>query len=401
MKLYYHAVTQDGKTIRGFIEAKDIKDAAHYLRKHQLIPVKITLPPRTGIGQFIPFLKKSSTKDVIFFTRQLASMLTSGLTLMQALVILRNQIKSVGMADTIQSIVADVENGKTLSSAIEKFPTVFSPIYIALIQTGESSGLLDKVLLRLADTLEKQEKLRATIKGALLYPVIVIVMMILVTAVMMIFVIPQLSTLYENLHVQLPIQTVIVVGLSKFTIQFWPLVIGIVVVGSYGFRKWYQKDSGRHIVDKYLLKIPVLGRLLGQTMMAEFTRTFGLLVGSGSLVVDSLMKSANVVSNIFYQEAIMVVARRVEKGVAISDALEASSFFPPFIVQMVKIGEQTGKLDESLIRTSEYYEREVDQTVKTLTTLMEPLIMVMLAFGVGFLIFAVITPIYGLLSSIQ
>jgi len=243
--------------------------------------------------------------------------------------------------------------------------------------------------------------LRATIKGALLYPVIVIIMMILVTAVMMIFVIPQLSTLYENLHVQLPIQTVIVVGLSKFTIQFWPLVIGIVVVVSYAFRKWYQKDSGRHIVDKYMLKIPVLGRLLGQTMMAEFTRTFGLLVGSGSLVVDSLMKSANVVSNIFYQEAIMVVARRVEKGVAISDALEASSFFPPFIVQMVKIGEQTGKLDESLIRTSEYYEREVDQTVKTLTTLMEPLIMVMLAFGVGFLIFAVITPIYGLLSSIQ
>jgi len=243
--------------------------------------------------------------------------------------------------------------------------------------------------------------LRATIKGALLYPVIVIIMMILVTAVMMIFVIPQLSTLYENLHVQLPIQTVIVVALSKFTIQFWPLVLGILVVGSYGFRKWYQKDSGRHIVDKYLLKIPVLGRLLGQTMMAEFTRTFGLLVGSGSLVVDSLMKSASVVGNIFYQEAIMVVARRVEKGVAISDALEASSFFPPFIVQMVKIGEQTGKLDESLIRTSEYYEREVDQTVKTLTTLMEPLIMVMLAFGVGFLIFAVITPIYGLLSSIQ
>lgn len=401
MRLYYRAVTQDGKKLDGFIDARNVKEAAQYLKKHQLTPIQITEPAVSGLAKLLPFLRHSSTKELIFFTRQMASMLTSGLTLMQSLVILKDQIKSQSMAVTVQSVVADVENGKSLSSAIEKYPEVFSPIYIALIRTGESSGLLDKVLLRLADTLEKQEKLRQTVRSALLYPVIVIVMMIVVTGIMMIFVIPQLNSLYQSLNVELPIQTLIVVSISNFVSQFWPVVIILLLVGVYLFRKWYQQDSGRRIVDKYLLKIPVFGQLLAQTMMTEFTRTFSLLIGSGSLVVDSLMKSSDVVNNIHYKDAILLVAKRVEKGVAVSDAMQASPFFPSYVIQMARIGEQTGKLDEALLKASEYYEREVDQTVKTLTTLMEPIIMVLLAIGVGFLIFAVITPIYSLLSSIQ
>lgn len=401
MKLYYRAVTQNGKQLEGVIEARDVEEAARYLRKHQLIPIRIIPPDSIGLNRFLHYFRRSSSKDLIFFTRQLASMLTSGLTLMQALVILRDQMRETGMGDMVNSIVIDVENGKTLSAAIDKYPAMFSPIFVALIKTGESSGLLDKVLLRLADNLEKQQKLKQTIRGALLYPVIVIVMMVVVVAIMLIFVIPQLNVLYGNLNSELPLQTQIVVSFSELVTRFWVFGIGLLLGTIYLFRKWYQQENGRRIVDQLLLKLPLFGRLMSQTMIAEFTRTFGLLISSGSLVVDSLLKSADVVGNIHYKDAIKMVANRVEKGITVSDAMAASPYFPPYMVQMVKIGEQTGKLDESLLKASEYYEREVEQTVKTLTVLMEPIIMVILAAGVGFLIFAVITPIYNLLSEIQ
>ena len=257
MKLYYRAVTQNGKPLQGFIESKDAREAATYLQKHQLIPIKIVAAGQIGMGRYMRFIKRVSSKDLIFFTRQLASMLTSGLTLMQSLTIMRDQMKASAMNDAVQSIVADVENGKTLSNGIEKYPQVFSPIYIALIRTGEASGLLDKILSRLADNLEKEENLRQTVQGALLYPLIVIIMMVIVTVIMLIFVIPQLNVLYSNLSIELPFQTKVVVVISDVINRFWPIVLVVVVVGLYSFRRWYQKDSGRRIVDHYLIKPPI------------------------------------------------------------------------------------------------------------------------------------------------
>lgn len=399
MKLYYRAVSQDGKTVRGMVDAKDPKEAAFYLRKHQLIPIKILESDQSSIARYLPFLHRTTFGDLIFFTRQLSSMLSSGLTLMQALQVMKNQSQNQTMNELVTSIIADVENGSSLSGALEKNPKLFSPIYIALIRTGESSGLLDKVLARLAENLEKEQKLKQTIKGALMYPIIVIVMMIAVITIMMIFVIPQLSSLYGNLNISLPFTTLIVVALSEFTVAYWPLLLVGSVGGIYGFRKWYKTESGRSFVDGNCIKIPIFGQLILQATTAEFTRTFGLLIGSGSLIVDSLIRTSDIVGNVHFRSAIKLVAQRVEKGISVGDALEASPIFPPMVVEMVKIGEQTGKLDESLLRVSEYYEREVEQSVKTLTTLMEPIIMVFLALGVGFLIFAVITPIYNLMSA--
>ena len=401
MKLYYRAVTQDGKTIRGLVEAKDERDAAFYLRQHNLVPIKIMQSDQSSLTKFLQLFQKPSGRELVFFTRQLSSMLASGLTLMQALEILKNQIKGVAMSEVVRGMIADIENGKKFSEAIEKYPNIFSPIYIALIRTAETSGLLDKVLLRLAETLEKRQELESTIRGALMYPAIVIIMMIVVMTVMMIFVIPQLTVLYDNLNVDLPLPTQIVIGISSFTTNFWYVVLLLVGFGIYSARKWYASEAGRRVVDTYLLRVPVFGKLLVQTMMAEFTRTLGLLISSGSLVVDSLLQSSDIVGNVLYKDALSLVAKRVEKGISVGDAMEASPLFPPIVVEMVKIGEQTGKLDESLIKASEYFEREVEQTVKTLTTLMEPIIMIILAFGVGFLIIAVITPIYNLMSSIQ
>lgn len=401
MRLYYRAVTQDGKTIRGLIEARDIKDAANYLRKHQLIPVKIMPEASKGLAKYLPYLKRTNGNDLVFFTRQLSSMITSGLTLIQALNILKNQLQNPSMSAVVESIITDVEDGKTLSSSLAKHPSTFSPIYIALIKTAETSGLLDKILARLADNLEKKQKLQRTIKGALMYPAIIVIMMIVVTSVMMIFVVPQLTSMYTNLDIELPIMTQIVIGISEFMSNYWLLTLAVIGGAVYYLRNWYKKPEGRKVIDGYMLRIPVLGNLLKQSIMADFTRTFSLLISSGSLVVESLTKSADVINNVHYKEAIALVAKRVEKGIDIGDAMGASPLFPPMVVEMTKIGGETGKLDESLLKASEYFEREVEESVKVMTTLIEPIIMVILALGVGFLIIAIITPIYNLISSIS
>lgn len=400
MKLYYRAVSPDGKSMKGIIEAKDAREAAYYLRQHKFTPIKIIPASHTGIRHFFPFLNKSSFTDRIFFTRQIASMLTSGLTLMQALQIVKDQSPNPIMSEITQTVISDVQNGKTFSQALEKHQKEFSPIYISLIRTAESSGLLDSVLTRLADNMEKQQKLQKTIKSALLYPAVVVFMMVVVMIVMMTFVVPQLTSLYSNLSLSLPLPTRIVIGISEIFAGYWYVGLICIAIGAYYFRQWYKGEFGRRVVDGYLLKMPVFGKLISQTMMAEITRTLGLLIGAGSLVIESLTRSSGVVNNVLYKDAIILVAKRVEKGITMGDAMEASPLFPPVVVEMVKIGEQTGKLDESLLKASEYFEREVEETVKNLTTLIEPIIMVILALGVGFLVFAVITPIYNLISSL-
>jgi type IV pilus assembly protein PilC len=288
-----------------------------------------------------------------------------------------------------------------LASAIAKYPKVFSPIYVSIIKAGESAGLLDKVLLRLADNLEKQQKLKSTIKSALMYPVIVIALMIAVVAIMMIFVIPQLTSLYGNLGVTLPLTTRIVIGMSNFTSTFWPIILVVSFVVGVFYRRWSKTPDGRFILDNIALRLPIFGKLIRETILAEFSRTLGLLIGTGSLVVDSLLETAETTGNVHYKTAIIDISHKVEKGVSIGDAMSFHSLFPPLLVQLVKVGEETGKIDETMVKASEYFEREVDQTVKTLTTAMEPFIMIVLGVGVAFLILAVITPIYSLISNIQ
>jgi len=401
MRLRYKAATKEGKTEQGLIDASDINAAAQYLRSKELMPIHIVAEQQSPLSRILPMFSKVKSSDLVIFTRQLSSMLASGLTLMRALAILKEQVQSAAMQEVVSSIINDVEEGKPFSSAISKFPTVFSSIYISLIKAGEASGLLDKVLSRLADNLEKSAKLKGTIKSALMYPIIVIVLMVVVMFVMMIFVIPQLTVLYKNLNVPLPLPTQIIIGLSNFIQTFWSIILILLVIGIVLFRRWHKTTEGQLIVDSLILKLPVFGRLIEQTILAEFSRTFGLLVGTGTLVVDALLEVADTAGNIHYRNAIKDVSKQVEKGVTIGDAMSVYPLFPPILIQLVKIGEQTGKVDESLTKASEYFERDVDQTVKTLTTAMEPFIMIVLGIGVAFLIISVITPIYSLISSIQ
>ena len=253
----------------------------------------------------------------------------------------------------------------------------------------------------MADNLEKQAKLRNTIRSALTYPTIVVILMFVVVFIMMTVVIPQLSGLYENLNVELPLPTKIIMKLSDFMTVSWPLIIVIVGLAVFLFRRWHKTDAGKLVIDNLILKAPIFGNLSKKVILTEFSRTFSLLVGSGTLVVDSLMQTADTLGNIHYKNAIIVIAKKVENGVSVGDALSSYSLFPPLLTQLVKIGEETGKLDETLLKASEYFESETDQSVKMLTTSLEPIIMVTLGAGVAFLLVSVITPIYSLISSIK
>lgn len=320
---------------------------------------------------------------------------------MQSLLILKEQMPKESMKQVINGVISEIEEGKSFAAAIAKYPDVFSPIYVSLIRAAETSGFLDKILLRLADNLEKGQKLQSTLRSALMYPAIILLLMVSVMFIMMLFVIPQLSELYKNLNVPLPVVTQIVVGISDFTVSYWWLVISGIVLLIYAYRKWKKTESGGLFMDSFTLKVPVLGNLTRKTILAEFTRTLGLLIGSGTLVVQSLAETADVAGNRIYRDAILEISHRVEKGISVGDAMSVYTLFPPILVQMVKIGEQTGKLDESLLKVSEYFEREVDGIVKTLTTALEPFIMIILGLGVAFLVISVITPIYNLTTSIH
>lgn len=401
MKLHYKATSPDGKIVQGIMEANDANEAAKFLRDKNLFPIQINSQESDILKRLLPFTNKVSTSDIILFTRQLSSMLSSGLTLLRALQIFKEQTQNEALVELVSEIITDIEEGKTFSYAIGKHPETFSPIYVSLIKAGESSGLLDKVLLRLANNLEKAHKLQGTVKSALMYPAIVVALMVFVVFIMMIFVIPQLSVLYTSLNVPLPLPTQIVVGLSGFVGTFWPLIIILIGLGIFFYRRWSKTEDGRIIMDNLILKLPVFGPLLRETILAEFTRTFGLLIGTGTLVVESLEESADTAGNVHYKNAIKDVAKQVEKGVTIGDAMNSYSLFPPMLVQLVKIGEQTGKMDETLTKASEYFEEQVNEKVKTLTTALEPFIMIVLGVGVAFLIVSVITPIYSLISSLQ
>ncbi|OGH06263.1 MAG: hypothetical protein A2W22_02635, partial [Candidatus Levybacteria bacterium RBG_16_35_11] len=323
MKLHYKAATKEGKIIRGILDAKDVNEAALYLRSKDYLPIQIKKQEADLKLLNIIGFRKIKTNEIVVFTRQMSSMLSSGLTLIRCLQLFRDQAQNPRMAEVIGGVISDVEEGKNLSLAISKYPDVFSPIYVSLIKAGESSGLLDKVLQRLADNLEKQAKLRSTIKGAMMYPIIIVSLMIVVVFVMMIFVIPQLTGLYTNLNIPLPVPTQIVIGISSFVQLFWPIIIGGFFLFFILYKKWSKTEKGKSVIDALILKMPIFGKLTKETILTEFSRTFGLLVGTGTLIVEALLQTSDTTGNIYYRTAIRGVARQVEKGIPLGEAMVA------------------------------------------------------------------------------
>lgn len=397
-KFNYRAKDKEGKILTGLVEARDEKQALALLHERDLTVISLSsYKEKVGLKSAAKIFQKASFSDVVNFTRQLSTMVTAGLSLTDALSLLEIQL-SPAMGKIIGEVLRKVEGGKSLADALAPYPKVFSKVYVALIRAGESAGVLDEVLGRVADNLEKARGFKSKVKGALIYPAIIMVAMVAVAAVMMIFVLPKMMTLYEEFEAELPVATKILMSLSKFSVSFWWLGLLFIFGLIYGVSAWRKTKIGRRQYSQLLFKIPIFGELNKKLILTEFTRTLGLLVSAGISIIEALNIVAETTGNEVYKEEIGLAAKKVEKGFPLAVSLAESENFPPIVTQMISVGEETGKVDEVLTKLSSYFEIEAEQAIKALTTAIEPLIIVILGIGVGFLVIAIIMPIYNLTS---
>ena len=400
MPLYsYNARDDLGKSVSGRVEANTEREAANLIRERSLFLVRLSEIKQGQIVISLGWFRRVRFGDIVNMTRQMSTMITAGLQVPEAINLLKRQSVNPAVIELLNGIYRDLQGGGNLANALKKYPKQFSTTYIALVHAGESSGKLDKVLARLAENLEKDLEFHNKVRGALVYPAIIVTTMMVVFAILMIVVVPKLGELYVDFGQDLPLATRILQGMSDFSVHFWWLVLILFIGGSYTFAKWKQGPVGKRVWDGLLLRLPLFGRLQQEMILVEFTRTLGLLVGAGVHILDALNILIEAVDNIYFKDALKDITKKVEKGLPLGQLFAQYQIFPAILVQMVKEGEETGKMDESLIKLSTYFESETDHVVKGLTTAIEPIIMVILGLGVGFIVFAIITPIYQLTSS--
>lgn len=398
LEFTYIARDPVGNKEKGTIEASDTNHAAKILQEKGYIIISLQLKTDSFVGLIKRrFFSQITLKHLVNFTRQFSTMINAGLGITDALNILKAQSDNPNFATIIGEILHDVETGSSLSDALKKY-SIFDEVYVSLVKAGETAGVLDKILNRLADNMEKKKEFVGKVKGAMIYPIIIITGMIILSIIMLIFVFPRLLALYEEFQAQLPLPTLIVMAISKFATKFWWLVFTLLFAGAYFLRTVIRTPSGGFWFDGILFKIPIIGSLRKTMILTEFARTLGLLVGAGVLIVEALNVLINSLSSPIFREATKEATRKVEKGSSLAVSLAKAGVFPPLLPQMVSVGEESGKLEEVLLKVSSYFEQESDVAVRTLTTAVEPIIMVILGLGVGFLIVSVVMPIYNLTS---
>lgn len=396
-RFIYKAKDKSAKTVTGEVEASTETAAARLVSKRELTVISIR-PKISPWGFLGDFKKKVPLSEVTSLTRQLATMVNAGLPITDALLIIKTQSKGE-MQKVITQILAEVDGGASLSLAFSKHPKVFSPSYIALLKSGEAGGVMDQVLSRLADNLEKDQEFKGKVKGALIYPIIIVIGMFVVGFIMMVFVIPKLITLYQEFDAKLPLPTRILIAFSGFLTKFWPVLLVLTVGGIYGFFLYAKTKKGRRKIDELVLKIPVVGPLQKQILLTELTRTLALMVGSGVSILEGLSITAGVIHNRVISEAVEDAAEQVEKGFPVAFAFARHpEAFPYILSQMIAVGEETGKTEEVLSKLGRIFEIESGEKVKGLTAAIEPILMVFLGLGVAFLVISIIMPIYNLTS---
>ncbi len=398
----YKGRDKEGKEVDGVVEAPNNESAAKLLRSREVFVVSIReTHSKSGFGDLMARFKKVGFGDVVNFTRQLSTMVVAGLSLPDSLTILRAQTTNPAFVQLIADVEVQIVGGGNLGDALAKYPAVFSPIYIALVRAGESSGTLDKVLARLADTLESQAEFQSKVKGAMVYPIIIMVGMIAVVMVMMTVVIPKLTDLYKDFGIELPTATKVLISMSTFFVHFWWLMIAGIVGLVVGFGRWRKTPIGELMVDSLILRLPLFGELTKKVLLVEFTRTLAMLISAGIHILQGLQTLRDSLGNVLFRNAIDEIGKKVEKGFPLGDTFAQYDVFPPIVSQMMKVGEETGKLDDTLVKLSRYFESESEHLVRGLTTAIEPIIMVVLGVGVGFIVISVITPIYNLTSQFK
>ncbi len=340
-------------------------------------------------------------KELSVFSRQFATMVNSGLPILRALSILADQTESKELQKTLVAVRTDIEQGSSLSGAMAKHPKAFNDLYVAMIKSGETGGVLDNVLLRLADQIEKDVHLRQKVKSAMTYPVVVVIMVTGILAAMLLFIVPQFKTIYEQLGSQLPLPTRILLAVSNGLRTFW-WAFGLMTIGAiFGFKRYKKTEAGRAMIDAFKLKVPVFGNLFHKTALARFSSTLGMLLRSGVPILQALDIVADTVNNRTISKAVSDVQGSVREGESIAKPLSKHAVFPPMVVQMLAVGEETGAVDTMLDKVSDFYNNEVEATVDALTSLIEPLLIALIGGAVGAAVVALYMPMFNIINIIK
>jgi len=397
----YVAKDWTGKTIKGVLDMGSKEEVLTSVREAGLIPLSIDKEVQSAIDKFKKkTVSKVGLKQISGFTRQLSTMLTAGLPLTDALTLTKNQTDTNSeLYEVVDYTLNMVKGGRSLADGLKKYQKIFGEAFIASVEAGESGGVLEEVMSKLADNLEKENEFKGKVKGAMIYPVIVVSAMGIVFIVMMVFVIPKLLGMYADFGAKMPAITQFMMDASSVMQKIWPVFPAMVAFGIGAWKAADKDDNLKLKKDTMLIKLPVFGEMTKKTIMANTTRTLAMLLGAGISIVDGLRIASQVADNQVFRNSYMKIAEDVQKGFSIASSFEESGVFPPLVNQMVTTGEATGKLGEVLQRVSTYFASEAEQSVKTLTTAIEPLIMIVLGIGVAFLVVAVVMPIYTLTSS--
>ena len=388
-----------GQILKGTMDVPSRDEVIAFIRKNRMILVSVREAP-TQLSFKLPG-GGVKTRDVVIFTRQFSTMINAGLPLVQSLSILAQQTENKTLKDITKAVVYDVEAGNTLADALAKHPKAFSGLYVNMVAAGEAGGILDTILMRLATFLEKNDALVRKVKGAMVYPAVIITVAIIAVAVLLVFVIPTFSSMFASVNMELPLPTRIVIGASDvLTRVWWAIVLGAILL-VLGFRSYYNTPDGRKNIDGLLLRAPVLGDLLRKSAVSRFTRTLGTLISSGVSILDGLEITAKTAGNRVVHDAVMQSRQSIAGGETIAGPLQASGVFPPMVISMISVGEQTGGLDEMLTKIADFYDAEVDVAVSALLSLMEPVMIVVLGVIVGGMVVAMYLPIFDMVNAIQ
>jgi type IV pilus assembly protein PilC len=399
----YKVRDKAGKVLAGSIEADSTTLVANKLRQMGYVPLAIDKKATTGVSKELHLFKpRVKIKDIAVFSRQFATMINSGLSLLRSLNILEEQTESKALAEMLKEIRMDVEKGSSLSQALARHPKAFNRLYVAMVRAGETGGVLDSVLLQLADTIEKQVELKHKIKSAMTYPVAVLALVVLIVTAMLLFIVPTFKGLYADLGGTLPLPTRLLLGVSTILKKWFLLVFAAEAVGLWMFKRWIQTDKGRAVWDAAKLKIPVFGKLVHKTALTRFSRTLASLLRAGVPILESLEITSETVGNTVVSNAVIEMQDGVKQGEPIAKRMaEHAEVFPPMVTQMLAVGEETGAVDTMLDKVGDFYDQEVEALVNALTSLLEPALIVVLGGAVGGMVIALYMPMFNIIKLIN
>jgi len=390
----------DGEMVSGEYSCESKDELIGYLRKRKIIITSVRQRARE-FSIDMPWEKTVSVKDLGVFTRQFSTMINAGLPLVQCLDILGSQLEKKFFAQSIRTVMGDVEGGATLAEAMAKHPKIFSRLYVNMVEAGEAGGILDLILNRLSTYLEKADRLQRKVKSALTYPAVVSVVAGGSSIFMLMFIIPTFARMFSDFGGELPMPTQIVMALSDFLRAYWWALAGGTVAFIFALKRFYKTDNGHRMIDKMMMNLPVLGIVIRKGAVARFTRTLGTLISSGVPILNGLDITARTAGNKVIEEAIMETRESISQGNTISDPLKACGVFPPMVTQMISVGEQTGALDEMLEKIANFYDDEVDTAVDGLTAVIEPIMIVVMGTIVGGMLIAMYLPMFKLITVVS